>query len=452
MDIRETKAAVLHKIRPSREEEDKVKRFADNLLRLAKVVSGMEAKVCGSIGKFTWLRGDHDIDLFILFPKSASRESLEKQGLAFGKKIVAELKGDYVIKYAEHPYVHGSAGGFDIDIVPCYKIRRGEKIISAVDRSPLHLQFIIDKLDPGLRDEVRLLKQFCKGIGVYGSDTKTQGFSGYIGELLVIHYGTFEDVLERAAKWTAPKMLGSESKKTKFDAPLVVLDPTDSTRNAAANVSAENFVRFVVNSRRFLEKPGESFFWEQPAPLSRQELKKLKDRKTKFLALRFRRPDVIDDVLFPQLRRALHRLGGLAEYNEFIALRSCEYADRDAVLVFEFEVWALPDVKKMVGPPISSQAHAKEFLSKYNDAPFGPAVEDNRWFAEKQRECKDVTSLFNSFLSQELDKLKESGIPEGIAQECAKATIIEHDEFWEYVEKNDAFSAFMRKKYFEKLV
>ncbi len=153
-------------------------------------------------------------------------------------------------------------------------------------------------------------------------------------------------------------------------------------------------------------------------------------------------------MLFPQLRRTLSRIKGLLEYNEFVVLRCYEYAEMDAVLFFELEVWSLPGVKKMVGPPVSSQKHSKEFLSKYKEA----FVEENRWFAEKKREFAGVAELLNSFLSQELNALKESGVPDNIAKELSKAEILEHEEFWSLVGKDEALSAFLRKKYFESLV
>ncbi len=51
-----------------------------------------------------------------------------------------------------------------------------------------------------MRGEVRLLKKFMKGIGVYGAEIKTGGFSGYLCELFVLHYGSFVKTLEAFAR------------------------------------------------------------------------------------------------------------------------------------------------------------------------------------------------------------------------------------------------------------
>ena len=93
-------AGVLSKIKPSAKEEAKVKKFVSDVLRVAKTVSGLDVVVVGSIGKYTWLSGDHDVDVFIVFPKSAAREELEHKGLEYGRKIVEHLKGKSRVKYA----------------------------------------------------------------------------------------------------------------------------------------------------------------------------------------------------------------------------------------------------------------------------------------------------------------------------------------------------------------
>ncbi len=444
--------SVLRKIKPSKEEEQKTEEFVKRLVEKTRAVSGFECVVCGSIGKHTWLKGDHDIDLFVLFPH-VSRDELEKKGLELGKKIATEMKGKFIIKYAEHPYVRATINGFAADIVPCYRISKGEAIKSAVDRSPLHLEYVLNNLNPGLRDDVRLLKQFCKGISVYGSDAMHLGFSGYICELLVINYGRFEDVLKAAAEWHAPEILPSGKGAKKFtDQPLVIIDPVDENRNAAANINAENFVRFSVNAKKYLQSPDEEFFFPKKAKaLAANEVVLLKKRETKFVAILFKKPDVIDDVLYPQLRRAVNRMEGLLRHSEFFPVRSYEYVSgSEAMLVYELEVWTMPRIKKMTGPPLFSKKHSDEFLSKYKNGII--YIEGINWVAEKEREFKTALHLLRDFMKKSKGELEKQGIPNNIAEQMGKARVLEHDEFWNYVKGNSEFSAFLRKKYFDSLV
>ncbi len=443
-------AEILKKIKPSPQEEEKIKQFVNELLRVSKTVSGLDCVVCGSIGKFTWLRGDHDIDLFILFPKSAPREELEKKGLECGKRIASELKGTHVIKYAEHPYVRADANGYVIDIVPCYRIGKNEKIISAVDRSPLHLEYVLENLDAKKRDEARLLKQFCKGVSVYGSDTRHLGFSGYLCELMIIRSGSFVKAIKDAAKWGAPKIIGAGDAKKFPNQPLVLMDPVDTKRNVAANISCENFVKFVSAARKFTDKPEEKYFFkEKSRALAEEEVKRLAGRGTQFCAIVSDKPDIIDDVLYPQMRKAVDRIATALRQNEFLLLKSAEYANGKMVLLFEMEVFSLPNVKKMTGPNVFSKKHQREFRSKYkNDALF---VEDIYWVAEKEREFRLASQLLKHILAKSAEELNAMGIPDNIAKALQRGRFVDGKDFWDFVKDDYSFSAFLKEKYFTKM-
>ncbi|MBI4018279.1 MAG: CCA tRNA nucleotidyltransferase [Candidatus Aenigmarchaeota archaeon] len=451
-DIEKIKSSVLRKIKPSRAEEEHARRFVSDLMRVAKTVSGLDCVIVGSIGKQTWLRGDHDIDLFMLFPKDVPRQELEKKGLEFGKRIIREMRGRHEIRYSEHPYVHGYVKGFVVDVVPCYRIGKGEKIISAVDRSPLHLEHIMSNL--AAHDEARLLKQFCKGAGIYGSDVVMQGISGYICELLVLKYGSFEAALKAAASWEPGAVIALDNRqydrKKFYNQPLVLIDPTDTGRNVAANLNPDNFVRFVLAARNFLKKPDESYFYYgHPKPLSARQLSLLKARGTSFVVLRMKRPDIIEDILFPQMRRALKRLETLLKQNDFVTIGAVMHIDKEMHLIFELACERLPNIKKMVGPPIFSKKHSEEFLDKYNDAEFGPYIEDIYWVVEKKRGFVTAPSLLKHFCRQK--NLEAAGIPANVAKPVRSAKILDSAGLFKTIKKNKGLSSFLSKHYFEKL-
>ncbi len=449
MDV---KNEVLKKIKPSTKEIEKVRKLVDDLIETAKKVSGLDAVAVGSIGKFTWLAGDHDIDIFIMFDYAVQREELEKLGLEYGKRITEELGGKWRVKYAEHPYTNSTIRGFNVDIVPCYQIRPGERIKSAVDRSPLHLKYVLDYIKPSMVDEIRLLKQFCKGIGVYGSDAKNQGFSGYICELLVLHYMSFDNVMEAAAEWEPPFVINIEQHLgvplTKFrDHPLVMVDPIDHNRNVGAVVSGKNFIKFISEAKKYRKKPSiKTFFLSEKKPLSAVQINQLQKRETKFIAFEFKKSDVIDDVLYPQLRRATNRLLHLLEHNEFKVIRAMEYAEKNCTIVFELETWNLPAVKKMIGPSILVEKHSKEFLTKYSKN--FVYVEENEWVADIPRKFKTAVQLLNTFLKDTPENLAQKGVPKYIAAELAKKKVIEHHDFWKMVKKNKDLSDHLRIHYF----
>ena len=227
-------------------------------------------------------------------------------------------------KYAEHAYVHAKINGFEADLVPCYLLEDATRIRSAVDRTPFHTQYVFGRIK-GLEDEVLLLKQFMKGVGVYGSELKMGGFSGYLAELLILHYGSFLSVLESASSWRPGEMIDLEAHATiSHEDPLVVVDPVDPGRNVAAALSVDRMFQFAAAARCFLCNPSIEFFFPQgPDPISDHDLsKQIRKRGSMFLLLDFEAPLMVEDVIFPQLRKAEESIHALFQRNGFSVLRS----------------------------------------------------------------------------------------------------------------------------------
>ena len=99
----------------------------------------------GSYARDTYMLDKKEFDLFILFPEGAPREELERTGLALGKKLATSLKGKWQVAYAEHPYVRAQIGGYQVVIVPAYKVKDAASIKSAVDRTPFHNQWLLGR-------------------------------------------------------------------------------------------------------------------------------------------------------------------------------------------------------------------------------------------------------------------------------------------------------------------
>jgi tRNA adenylyltransferase (EC 2.7.7.25) len=189
--IREVLETVLSKVKPTEEEE---KRIISVVEKIRDLLRGLDVEVHGSFRKGTWLRGDTDVDLFVFFPKEVGKEFLSKEGL---DTIKERLKGlEVKMAYAEHPYLIVSLDGIEVDVVPALRVGEGSEAVTAVDRTPFHTMYVTSKLDERGRDQVRLLKRFLKGVGVYGAEIKVLGFSGYVSELLTIYYGSFLEVLK----------------------------------------------------------------------------------------------------------------------------------------------------------------------------------------------------------------------------------------------------------------
>lgn len=397
---------VRSRVEPTPEERgalaEAARRLADRT-RAAIAERSVDADVMqvGSTARGTWVAGDRDIDLFVRFPSGLSRESLQEHGLAIGNEVLPEGREEY----AEHPYTKGTFEGYEVDLVPCYRLESATDIQSAVDRTPFHNEYLKARLTAQLADDVRLFKQFLKGIGAYGSDLRTQGFSGYLAELLVVAYGGFRETLEVIRGWQPPVHLDPEDHaEASFDDPLVVVDPTDPERNVAAVVSKTNVARVQHHAREFLRSPSvEAFEPAEPEPLDAEEVREhVEARGTTPLAVAFDAPNLVEDQLYPQLYRSRDGLVRGLEGAGFSVLRAATWADERAVLFAELSVSELPAVARHEGPPVHVEDHATGFFEKYADTDaYGPFVEGSRYVVERDR---DVTTA-SEFAEQNLERV-----------------------------------------------
>ncbi|MGI0059724.1 MAG: nucleotidyltransferase domain-containing protein, partial [Nitrosotalea sp.] len=161
---------------PTRQEEEKIGALAENLLDLVKKEIAKHPEVTsvelgGSFAKGTWLKGKLDLDIFVKIKKETNEKQFEEIGREIGFKSMKKF-GPYV-RYSEHPYVEAVVQGTKVNIVPCYDVEIGQWK-SAADRSSFHTKFILEKLDEEKKNEVRLLKKFLRGIGIYGAEIATE--------------------------------------------------------------------------------------------------------------------------------------------------------------------------------------------------------------------------------------------------------------------------------------
>lgn len=431
---------VSKKITPTKSEEKQL----ISIIRLVersveRSISGLSYTLAGSFTRDTWMKDKKEFDIFIMFPENVTNQELERKGLELGKKIVKDIKGTYKVAYAEHPYTRAKFRGYDVDIVPCYNLSDTSKIKSSVDRTPFHNRYLTKRFTPSLSKQTRLLKQFLKANNLYGSNTKTQGFSGYLCELLIYNYKTFNSLIIQASDWEPGVYIDIEKhhkNRPHYPNPLIVIDPVDPKRNVSAVVSSDNFMKFVSVCKQFKNKPKESLFFKKP--VKPKPLKSvLESRKTQFLAIEFKKPDILDDILYPQLRRTAKRLVKLLKDYEFQVMGYDIYANNKCTIMLEMEVWSLPHVRKLHGPPISVKNHSKEFIFKYKKTRLW--VEDDSWKAEIKRKYPIAESLLKKTLSQSPASLKEAGIASYVAKSMKNFKILKNSQLASRAKSKDFY-------------
>lgn len=219
----------------------------------------------GSTGKKqTQLRNDADIDLFVGLDTADYEETLslnpEDRDRKLGKTLdrlvdtwfrpVLELvSAEHIQKaYSQHPYLTGKIEGVDVDIVFCFDLSKQEIMengpITAVDRTPHHTNYVAQKLDDELRQDVRIFKSFVKAGYGYGDRCAIgrMGITGFTIEVLSIYSGGFVPALGRFLNLkdmpldpegrAFEELMKIEGLRDDY---LIIIDPTDTNRNAASS-------------------------------------------------------------------------------------------------------------------------------------------------------------------------------------------------------------------------
>ena len=448
-DIETIRANILSRIKPSDDEKIRLDQLAKSIISRIDAIGeseGIDIKgiLVGSSARRTWISGEHDLDIFIMFPPDVEREYLEGKGLYVARKIA--MQGErFEERYAEHPYIHAVFDGFDVDLVPAFNVKSAAEIRSAVDRTPFHNYYVSSRIK-GSEDEVLLLKQFQKGIGVYGSELKTRGFSGFLAELLVIQYGLFENVLKAACNWKAGISIDIEKHGTLIHRdPLVMIDPTDPARNVAAALSLDNLCVFIDKACELLEKPDEKYFKVQiPGPLDDNEFRKIiHERGSSLIAIVFKVPDIVEDVLFPQLHKLEESVCEMLEKYDFKVYNSAVWANEFAIVLLELESAKLPLVKKHTGPNVWGKDFAVSFKEKYNNSKTfsNIFIQDGRYMVEIPRKYSHSRKLVES-------ELLKCGLGKHLAISIKKDfQVIENEELLNI--RNEEWRKFLRG-FFEK--
>lgn len=391
---------------PTKKEEEKMKGLSDFLLKLVKDEAAKHSEVVdvelgGSYAKGTWLKDQMDLDIFVKFKKDTDEKIFEEIGKKIGFSSLKNYKP--YVRYSEHPYVEAEVDKTRVNVVPSYDVEKGEWK-SAADRSSFHTRFILETLDQTKKNEVRLLKKFLKGIGIYGAEISVEGFGGYVSEVLVHHYGTFMTVLEAASNFTQGQVIGNPAKK--FESSLVLIDPIDSNRNLGTAISSQNVAKFILAARAFLKKPSIAFF---NGKTRTPNIKNLKNTIIVRFNYKWRSPDII----WGQVKRGTTALAGQLELGGFQVLRKIAITDErsEAAMIF---LLRSPIIEKFLvknGPDIYRKTDSENFLAKNSKNMLTWVDDTGRVLSMQERGLGDVKKFLEVHLKKNLTK---SGVPSGI--------------------------------------
>ncbi|MAF99393.1 MAG: CCA tRNA nucleotidyltransferase [Nanoarchaeota archaeon] len=399
---------VLSEIKPTKKEEADFKRVTTSFLKkLNAKLKDAKAIIGGSGAKGTWLKGAHDVDIFVVFNyKKFSTKSSELSDIL-----------DPVMKkcFPKHKRVHGSRDyfqityqNFDFEVVPILNISKAEQAKNITDISPLHVKWVKKQKR---NDDMRLAKHFARAIGVYGAESYISGFSGYVLEILIGYYGSFEKFLKAASSWESGLIIDVENyykkkkvmlelNQSKLQSPITVIDPVDKSRNAAAALSAEKFTFLRTAANEFVKNPRKEIFTKER--ISFKELKKL---NTNIVYLEIQPLSGKRDVVGSKLLKAFEFMK--KELNEFGLLDSGWEFDGKALVYFSLQRKLLEPSFVREGPPTKLDHATQNFKRKNKDT----FVKGKRIYANIQRKHvelkKAVIALVKEkYVTERVKKIK----------------------------------------------
>ena len=384
-------------LKPSRIEEFVLgKKSMIFIKRLNKNLRGAEAIIGGSVAKGTWLKGEHDVDVFVLFYRDGGLSDLLEVALKKSFKDIERIKGS-------RDYFQVRAYGLNFEIVPVLRIKHPKDAKNITDVSPMHIEWVKKNIGR-LNNDVRLLKRFCKAQGVYGAESYIKGFSGYVTEILIIYHKGFKNLVKNAVNWKSGIVLDVEGHKTKIEksklSPLVIIDPVDNKRNAAAALSQEKFKRFISACKGYLTNPGKDFF----------EIKNItiKDLKDKDIVLKVIPLEGRKDIVGAKLLRCLELIRGRLKEEGYSIIESDWYWNEYALFWFKVKSVELPPYKKHYGPPIHMKENVNDFRLKWKG--YKILEDGNRVYVNIPRENIKLSYFMDGLIKSEDFRMYVNGI------------------------------------------
>lgn len=196
---------ILDKIKPSPQEQKYLKKISNEIISKIKIPN-TKVILGGSGAKNTYLKTTRDIDIYVKFNYARYKNKSSQISDVLHKYLKKKFK---VLRlHGSRDYYQIKKYGFTFEIIPILDIKNAKQAKNITDVSHLHVAYV--KKHAKLADEIRLAKAFAQAQEVYGAESYIKGFSGYVLELLVIHYGSFKNLIKAAFQWQHKEIIGSK--------------------------------------------------------------------------------------------------------------------------------------------------------------------------------------------------------------------------------------------------
>ncbi len=415
MGFKEILKEAAESLRPTGSERKAAENELKGIMSRLKGLRDAVAKPGGSFAKGTWITGAHDIDVFVCFNyRKYSGKSNE-----LSDALQRYLKSRKI----KHERIHGSRDYFDVkrgnynfELVPILNVTSAQQAMNITDASTLHTEWVKKNIKGKLADEVRLLKAFLAAQRCYGAESYIRGFSGYVCEIIIANYGSFEKAIKSLIKSREKPVIdvkGFYKRKniflsmnaSKTMSPVIVVDPVNAERNAAASLGPGTFEKFRKAAIKFLKKPSGEFFIEKPmAPgeIKKEEKANIIIEATPVSGKR--------DVIYAKIAKISEHVSKQLERNGFTVKDSGIEWNQNPLAWFRAKENIEPFVT-VKGPPKSTREHAQRFRKMHKKT-----YEKKGWlYAEDKREFTEAKKFVQKLLKED----------EYVKERCKKVTV--HD-------------------------
>lgn len=391
---------ILDKINPTKKEREEVNKVIERFLKKIKPrLKECRLLIGGSMGKDSWLAGDHDVDIFVKFPKNYYKKDISKI-------LQDNLKGiKFQVIHGSREYIRIKQGNYLFEIIPVIDIKRHEEAANITDVSQLHVKWV--KANNKDHSQIRLAKAFLKANNLYGAESYIKGFSGYVIELLTIYYNGFINLIKSATNWKDQVIIDIEKfyknkeeiiknlNKDKLSS-LILIDPVQPDRNVAASLSKEKFDQFRGLCKRYLEKPHEEYFIEKNIDLN--ELKK-KSKNDELIILEIEALNGKNDVVGSKLLKLFNYVKDKIIKEGWKVKESSWFWKKNALFYYIVEKKRLSKEIIHYGPPKKLAENVNQFRKKWRNHKIS---QDNyRVYVKLKRKYTDIRSFIKSLIKED---------------------------------------------------
>lgn len=358
-------AEVLRKITPDNSLVEKAQTIIEKLQRSANALNiACSVEIGGSVAKNVYLKDDADCDFFIRY--------MHEKDISKTPLILKKCEFEFSTLHGSRDYFQAIVDQISCEFIPVLFVRNPKEAKNVTDMSPLHTIWANKHLTPKMKDDVRLMKYFCKANRLYGAESYIGGFSGHMIDILIVQYQSFLNVLHECQKWNKKTIIDvmdayknadiyATMNPSKCESAFIIVDPILPERNAASALQETIVAKLQTVAKQYCQKPSIEFFTKKPISLQTfippaYELNlQVQEGKT--------------DIVGAKIKKIVDLITMMCAYYDFEITQITWDWDKahTATICISLKHDPLAKEKDLQGPPLHMKQAVKRFLDAHSE-------------------------------------------------------------------------------------